>query len=94
MKSTINLRSIILITSLFCISAVLVACGGSGGGSSSGSGTGNTGSLALSLQDAPSEDYNAVYVTIKEIRVHIGGSEDDQNWELVASPDKTYNLLD
>jgi len=94
MKSTINLRSVILVTSLFCISAVLVACGGSGGGSSTGSGTGNTGSLALSLQDAPSEDYNAVYVTIKEIRVHMGGSEDDQNWELVASPDKTYNLLD
>ena len=95
MKSTINLRSVILVTSLFCISAVLVACGGSGGGSSAGSGTGNTGSLALSLQDAPSEDYDAVYVTIKEIRVHMGGSEEvDQNWKLVANPDKTYNLLD
>ena len=26
--------------------------------------------------------------------MHKGGSEDDQNWEPVASPDKTYNLLD
>lgn len=75
-------------------SVMIAACGGSGGGSSSGSG--GTGTLALSLQDAPaSEDYKAVYVTIKEVRVHKGGSEDNNaSWETVASPNATYNLLE
>jgi hypothetical protein len=74
-------------------SALITACGGSGGGSSGG---GGTGTLALSLQDAPAtEDYKAVYVTIKEVMVHKGGSEDgDANWETVASPNATYNLLE
>ena len=74
-------------------SVMIAACGGSGGGSS---GSGGTGTLALSLQDAPAtEDYQAVYVTIKEVRVHKGGSEDnDASWETVASPNATYNLLE
>ena len=74
-------------------SVMIAACGGSGGGSS---GSGGTGTLALSLQDAPAtEDYQAVYVTIKQVRVHKGGSEDnDASWETVASPNATYNLLE
>jgi len=79
---------------LMAIASVLItACGGSGG---DGSGGGGTGTLALSLQDAPAtEDYKAVYVTIKEVMVHKGGSEDsDANWETVASPNATYNLLE
>ena len=75
------------------VSIMIAACGGSGGGSS---GSGGTGTLSLSLQDAPAtEDYQAVYVTIKEVRVHKGGSEDnDASWETVASPNATYNLLE
>ena len=79
---------------LMAIASVLIAaCGGSGGGSSGG---GGTGTLALSLQDAPAtEDYKAVYVTIKEVMVHKGGSEDsDASRETVASPNATYNLLE
>jgi len=79
---------------LFAVASIMIAaCGGSGGGSS---GSGGTGTLALSLQDAPAtEDYQAVYVTIKEVRVHKGGSEDnDASWETVASPNATYNLLE
>jgi Domain of unknown function (DUF4382) len=75
-------------------SFLIIACGGDGGGSA-GSGSGGTGSLALSLQDAPTDDYRAVYVTIKEVQVHMGGNEkDDYNWDVVASPNKTYNLKD
>ena len=75
-------------------SVLIIACGGDGGGSA-GSGSGGTGSLALSLQDAPTDDYQAVYVTIKEVQVHRGGSGDsDAGWETVASPNATYNLLE
>lgn len=75
-------------------SFLIAAC--SGGGGSSSSGGGGTGTLALSLQDAPAtEDYQAVYVTIKEVQVHMGGSEgSDASWKTTASPNATYNLLE
>jgi hypothetical protein len=76
--------------------SLLSGCGGGGGGSSSGSAT--TGTLSLSLQDATSENYRAVYVTIDRVEVHMGGDETpDSNWTNVLSPDKagkTYNLLE
>ncbi len=74
-------------------SILIIACGGNGGGSA-GSGSGGTGSLALSLQDAPAtEEYQAVYVTINEVQVHKSG-DGDANWETVATPNATYNLLE
>ncbi len=59
------------------------ACGVSGS---------DTGRLALSLTDAPSDHYQAVYVTIREIAVH---SEDDMegSWTVIAQPNRTYDLL-
>ncbi len=76
---------------LILVVLTFTACGGGGGGSgSSGNGT-----LSLSLQDASSDDYQAVYVTIKEVQVHLGGDENvDSNWKVVANPNTTYNLLD
>lgn len=76
---------------MLCLFAlVLTACGG---GSSSISG--ETGTLYLSLADATTDEYQAVYVTIKEVWVHVGGNEEnDRNWEVVASRDETYELLD
>lgn len=67
--------------------ALLAACGGSGSG---------TGTLSLGLTDAPTEDYSAVYVTIREIQVHRNGpgSDDEGGWQTVAEPNRTYNLLD
>jgi hypothetical protein len=51
----------------------------------------------LSLTDASSDDFEAVYVTIDEIQIHLGGSENNPgNWKSIAllrSP-ITVNLLD
>lgn len=51
----------------------------------------NTGTLSLSLSDATTAEYKAVYVTIKEVQVH---TDEDGGWQRVASPNKTYNLLE
>jgi hypothetical protein len=83
------------ISFLFLAAMVLtfMACGG--GGSSSISFSSDTGTLALSLQDATTDDYQAVYVTIDEVQVHLGGDVDvDGNWQVVANPYTTYNLLE
>jgi len=55
----------------------------------------DTGTLSLSLSDTTTTEYKAVYVTIEEVQVHKDGDEnEDSNWEVVASPRKTYNLLE
>jgi len=60
--------------------------------------TGSTakGELSLLLTDAPTEDYKAVYVTIKEVRVHSGEDAEEEagGWDVVAEPNETYNLLE
>lgn len=73
---------------LFCILLIsifiLISCGGGGGGS----GSGGTGSLALSLSDSSTEDYEAVYVTIRNVQVHLGGNENAPgNWLTIDLPD-------
>jgi hypothetical protein len=68
---------------------ILAAVMSYGCGSSSSS---STGTLSLSLSDAASNDYKAIYITVKEVQVHQGG-DDEGNWSTVASPNTTYNLL-
>jgi hypothetical protein len=76
--------------------------GGGGSGDSSGEGR-----LSIYLTDAASDVYQAVYVSIDEVQVHRGdvpeddddGTDDgvidtDQGWQTVASPGKTYNLME
>jgi hypothetical protein len=85
---TVTAFAILMLFSLFA------GCGGSGGGGSS-VGSGGTGTLSLSLTDATTLDYQAVYVTIDRVDVHLGGNENSpNNWETVARPEKTYNLLE
>lgn len=68
--------------------SLLSACGG--GGSSS------TGTLHLSLTDAPSCGYEHVYVTIDRVRVHqsADATDSDSGWsEIVLNPAKRVDLL-
>lgn len=76
------------------ISVFLVACGGGGSGDSSSSGTGT---VAMSLTDAMSNKFNAVYVTIEDVQVHLKGNGNGNNgWESVSTPNlpKTFNLYE
>ncbi|MDT8420445.1 MAG: DUF4382 domain-containing protein [Desulfuromonadales bacterium] len=83
--------------------SLLAACGSSSGSSSSGTGT-----LSLSLTDATLYEYQAVYVTIDEVSVHLGatgtggvtetealeGGDDGGEWLIVDDTRRTVNLLE
>jgi hypothetical protein len=73
-------------------SLLLAACGGGGGGdSSAGSGT-----LSVSLTDAPACGFDAVNVTVSKVRVHqsAGASENDAGWaDITLNPARKINLL-
>jgi hypothetical protein len=58
-----------------------------------GCGGNNTGQLKMSLTDAATDQFLAVYVTIDEVQVHQEGAAED-SFQTVASPQKTFNLLD
>ena len=66
------------------------ACGGGGSDTEVNVENNNSGTLTLSMLDAPADDYNAIYVTIRNIRVHEKGGR----WRHVASPHATCNLLE
>ena len=65
------------------VAASLVACGGGGGG-----GDGGTGTMRLSLTDAPACGYDEVFVTIEKVRVHRSSSAeaDADGWQEVTLP--------
>ena len=80
---------------LFIASSFLIMAACSGGGSSGGSV--ETGTLSLSMTDASSSDYKAVFVTIDEVQVHLGGNGNSpNNWKSVDMPitPLTVNLFD
>ncbi len=71
--------------------AVFVAgCGGGGGGGSA------TGTLGVSLTDAPACGFDAVNVTVLKVRVHqsSSASETDAGWtDITLNPARKINLL-
>jgi hypothetical protein len=79
---------------LWALAAVLTACGGGGGGIG---GTGAAmGTMRVSITDAPSCGYDAVYVTVEKVRVHqtAGAGDGDAGWsEIVLNPAQRIDLL-
>ncbi len=83
-------KFLLLMMSLMVVFALSAAGCKSNSSSDKGEGT-----LALYLTDAATENYKAVYVSIGEVYVHAkGDSELEDGWQIVATPNKTYNLLE
>jgi len=61
--------------------------GGSGGVTSPG----GTGTVRMSLTDAPA-DYDSIVLDIREVAVHRDGP-DDAGWSTVSTPDSMFDLL-
>ena len=77
-------------------SFILFACGG-GGGSSIPVTSGGVGTLSMSLTDAMSNAYDAVYVTIEDVEVHAKKNGNGNNsWFSLRTPNlpKTFNLYE
>ncbi len=81
-----------------CLSAIglslLASCGGGGG--SAGTMPGSTGTLQLSLTDAPACGFEQVNITIQKVRVHQSSTaaDGDAGWsEIVLSPALRVDLL-
>jgi len=75
---------------LLCV--LLAGCGSGGGEDGSGTGT-----LGVSLTDAPACGFDAVNVTVRQVRVHQSGgaSESAGGWsEITLNPARKINLLD
>ena len=90
----IKLCGIIL---LLFSSFILFACGGGGSGSSIPVTSGGIGTLSMSLTDAMSNSYDAVYITIEDVEVHAKKNGNGNNsWFSVSTPNlpKTFNLYD
>jgi hypothetical protein len=72
---------------ILVILSVLSFLGCSGGGDS-GSSTGiGSGTVSVSLVDKTTYDYQAVYITIDDVQIHLGGNEKSpNNWQSTNMP--------
>lgn len=74
-----------------CSALLLTACGGGGGGSAP------MGSLGVSLTDSPACGFDAVNITVSEVRVHQSStaSSTSAGWSSITlNPPRKINLLD
>ena len=86
MKSAKSGNFVIFVLLLFLVSAC-----GSGGGDS---GSGGTGTLSVSLTDSAGS-YEAVYISVIGVQVHMGGNENNQkNWVTIPMDLNTINLCE
>ena len=86
----------ILSIGVLAVAMSLHGCGGGGGGGIGGTGAVATGTLRLSMTDAPSCGFDEVNITIEAVRVHQSAtaSDNDLGWaEIVLSPPKRVDLL-
>ena len=67
---------------------LLTACGGGGGGGTESTPLGDTGTLRVALTDAPACGYDAVFVTVREVRVHKSptAADGDTGWASITLP--------
>ncbi len=80
-------NSVMLLTIIATgVAALVTACGGGGSGSN-GSAASPTGVMNVSLTDAPSDNFNHVWVTVKSISFH---TDSNQNWD---PKDATWNTI-
>ena len=79
-----------LIFSFFCM--LFISACGSGGGS--GGSSSDLGTLSLGLIDSAGS-YEAVYVTVEEVQVHLGGNENNhKNWQSIPMDTNTIDLCE
>lgn len=77
------------------VAAALTACGG-GGDSAGDPVVGTSGTLRLSLTDAPACGFDNVYVTVEKVRVHASGSAEasDGGWtDITLATPQRIDLL-
>jgi hypothetical protein len=87
-----NKISRVVLPASLAAAALLSACGGGGGGSAA------TGTLGVSMTDAPACGFDKVNVTVNKVRVHQSASAgaNDAGWtDITVDPTKSkINLLD
>ncbi|MEO7151584.1 MAG: DUF4382 domain-containing protein [Burkholderiaceae bacterium] len=89
--STLTLRAGAALAGVIALG--IAACGG---GSSAGTDAGATGTLRLSLTDAPACGYDNVWVTVEKVRVHASATaaDSDGGWsEVVLATPQRIDLL-
>jgi hypothetical protein len=83
-----------LLSTTIIAAATLAACGGGGGGG--GSTPAASGTLGVSMTDAPACGFDAVNVTVSKVRVHQSATagDTDAGWsDITLSPARKINLL-
>ncbi|NML62501.1 DUF4382 domain-containing protein [Massilia sp. RP-1-19] len=93
----LKLNRLTLITGAAFAAATIAACGGGGGDSGApAAAPTQSGTLGVSLTDAPACGFDAVNVTVSKVRVHQNSAagENDSGWsDITLSPARKINLL-